>query len=453
MRRSAEVLGGRPRKDLDRAGLMSPIPLGHGSPTTFRMAREEDLAINPPIKNTGLGRESTYGVQSLGNTFHEATFPQMKDGTGGNDESEEDAHGGRRRSTLKPSSRPGTRDHSRDHSQDTFEGAIADTADSSPSRSAQEGPSPPSMSHSLTSLSLDSQALLSSLPSTPKSTSNRSFRHSDEESMKDGGSQAIASSEDDEVEFQASIQDSAPQLVMPSIKMPSRRPFTERGKSMGRLKVLIAGDSGRRVFVERCVSTILIMHVGVGKTSLIKSLVQICEDIVHVDPLSPNLPSVDKFPSGKQKAKQDSLKATQQITEVYASTKPYPSWWSDIDDTKVLRRRKSIGDTVLERNLCFVDTPGYSKGISNIEGIQSVLQYIESQLTKPFSAPTASEGDIAGLLSGSGGSQVDVVFYLVAQSMLSYTVTSISWLIGSKGLRMRTWHFSTIWLQSPTLFL
>jgi hypothetical protein len=26
--------------------------------------------------------------------------------------------------------------------------------------------------------------------------------------------------------------------------MPSRRPFTERGKNMGRLKVLIAGDSG-----------------------------------------------------------------------------------------------------------------------------------------------------------------------------------------------------------------
>jgi len=37
-------------------------------------------------------------------------------------------------------------------------------------------------------------------------------------------------------------------------------------------------------------------------------------------------------------------------------------------------------------------------------------------LTKPFSAQTASEGDIAGLLSGSGGSQVDVVFYLVTQS-------------------------------------
>lgn len=135
--------------------------------------------------------------------------------------------------------------------------------------------------------------------------------------------------------------------------------------------------------------------------------------------MSPNLPSIENLPSRKPKSKADSLnvKATQHITEVYASTKAYPSWWSDIEDTKVLRGRKSMGDTVLERNICFVDTPGYSHGISRMESIQSVLQYIEAQLTKPFSAPTASEGDIAGLLSGSGGTQVDVVFYLVAQSM------------------------------------
>lgn len=41
---------------------------------------------------------------------------------------------------------------------------------------------------------------------------------------------------------------SAPQLVMPSIKMPSRRPFTEEGKNLGRLKVLVAGNSGRLAF-------------------------------------------------------------------------------------------------------------------------------------------------------------------------------------------------------------
>ena len=154
---------------------------------------------------------------------------------------------------------------------------------------------------------------------------------------------------------------SAPQLIMPSIKMPSRRPFTEEGKRMGRLKVLIAGDS------------------GVGKTSLIKAIVQSCEHIVHVDPIAPSglmassltrsMPVGDMVGSGRQRGgsrKQSGVErpGTSQITEVYASTKPYPEWWSEVDDFRILRRRKSMGDAVLDRNICFVDTPGYGSGSS-----------------------------------------------------------------------------------------
>lgn len=60
-------------------------------------------------------------------------------------------------------------------------------------------------------------------------------------------SQAVLSSGEEDKDMGSDMIDSgsAPQLVMPSIKMPSRRPFTERGKNMGRLKVLVAGDSGR----------------------------------------------------------------------------------------------------------------------------------------------------------------------------------------------------------------
>jgi len=62
----------------------------------------------------------------------------------------------------------------------------------------------------------------------------------------DVASQAIISSGDEDREVTSDLVESgsAPQLVMPTMKMPSRRPFTERGKNMGRLKVLIAGDSG-----------------------------------------------------------------------------------------------------------------------------------------------------------------------------------------------------------------
>jgi hypothetical protein len=100
----------------------------------------------------------------------------------------------------------------------------------------------------------------------------------------------------------------------------------------------------------------------VGKTSLIKAIVQICEDIVHVDPISTTVPNAQTSrQSSRSKSKSASveLETTSQITEIYASTKAYPAWWSDLGESKILRRRKSMGDSVLERNLCFVDTPGY----------------------------------------------------------------------------------------------
>jgi len=140
---------------------------------------------------------------------------------------------------------------------------------------------------------------------------------------------------------------------MPSIKMPSRRPFTETGKALGRLKVLIAGDS------------------GVGKTSLIKAIVQSCNHIVHIDPIAPSsislVPRNTSFSPGRRGSRRQSSRsdiATTQVAEVYASTKPLPEWWSDLDDSRVAKRRKSVEDAVLDRNICFVDTPGYSSAQS-----------------------------------------------------------------------------------------
>lgn len=95
---------------------------------------------------------------------------------------------------------------------------------------------------------------------------------------------------------------------------------------------------------------------------------QACEDIVHVDPLSTTPISIADTRRKKSKSKSRSgsadMQATSQITEVYASTRAYPAWWSDLEESRILRRRKSMGDSVLERNLCFVDTPGYGNKTS-----------------------------------------------------------------------------------------
>ena len=72
---------------------------------------------------------------------------------------------------------------------------------------------------------------------------------------------------------------------------------------------------------------------------------------------------------------------------------------------------------MLERNLCFVDTPGYSREMSMVEGIETVMQYIESQLTKTFSFVNSTEGEIVSMMGGDGGAQVDLVLYLISKGM------------------------------------
>ena len=110
---------------------------------------------------------------------------------------------------------------------------------------------------------------------------------------------------------------------------------------------------------------------GVGKTSLIKSIVQTSPDIVHVDPFH-NTPMAAsqthrRRASRRSRNEPAPVPSTSKILEVFASTRPYPNWWSEAEEVKVLRRRRSTstgGDTVLDRNICFVDTPGYSSGAS-----------------------------------------------------------------------------------------
>ncbi|KAI3337629.1 hypothetical protein HD806DRAFT_477225 [Xylariaceae sp. AK1471] len=193
---------------------------------------------------------------------------------------------------------------------------------------------------------------------------------------------------------------SAPQLIMPSIQMPSRRPFTETGKNFGRLKILLAG------------------HSGVGKTSLLKAIVQTCDHIVHVDPISPpreSSMSVSRLNTIAASARRESL-STITISEVHASTKPYPEWWQELDAPRVSHKRKSLGDSVLERNICFVDTPGYGLESSVMENIMPCVNYIESHLSK-VSSDALSDSDLINMLGGDGGCQVDVVLYLVSHSM------------------------------------
>jgi len=69
-------------------------------------------------------------------------------------------------------------------------------------------------------------------------------------------------------------------------------------------------------------------------------------------------------PSRRATLETNIIPPTENILEIRASTRAYPTWWKveTERDTKNARpplaRRESVGE-VLERNICFVDTPGY----------------------------------------------------------------------------------------------
>jgi len=72
-----------------------------------------------------------------------------------------------------------------------------------------------------------------------------------------------------------------------------------------------------------------------------------------------------------------------------------------------------MGDKVLERNLCFVDTPGYGNTTSCMESITPVVDYVQSHLRRASSIEGMGDSDLISILSGNGGSLVDVVFYVI----------------------------------------
>ena len=85
-----------------------------------------------------------------------------------------------------------------------------------------------------------------------------------------------------------------------------------------------------------------------------------------------------------------------------------------------------MGETVLDRNLCFVDTPGLNQGMSITESIESVVRYVEAQMSRTYMMDTMSDSEVLSALSGNGGLQVDLVLYMIKQRTSSETLQTLS---------------------------
>ena len=176
-------------------------------------------------------KRSNYGVESLENTISSLN----------QDSDDQDSLTSRARKNWKKGL---AKDMKKDDEDVILESRPSSSSSSSMAPSQEMSPSESRVNlhhdntQPMTPFSLQSP-VLASIASTSRRNSESDFL------TDELGSQAIVSGaeEDNEVPSEQ-LDSSASQLVMPSIKMPSRRPFTDRGKNMGRLKIMIAGDSG-----------------------------------------------------------------------------------------------------------------------------------------------------------------------------------------------------------------
>jgi len=201
---------------------IDPPIVPSSGPNAFFLATESDLSrrsshtSSPPHEGTR--------VRTLKETIEEASQQTRRSPARAVTAATTTVHrdGSRRRSTIRPRSIEELRYEAiRQQASPTTTTPL--TSSLNPSLPASQAPS---------------------LSGSPKSFSSRSLPRSDD----DYSSQAVESEDegqaDHEASWSASMQDSAPQFIMPSIRMPSRRPFTERGKQLGKFKVMVVGSKG-----------------------------------------------------------------------------------------------------------------------------------------------------------------------------------------------------------------
>lgn len=78
-----------------------------------------------------------------------------------------------------------------------------------------------------------------------------------------------------------------------------------------------------------------------------------------------------------------------------------------MDESRVLRRRKSISETVLERNICFIDTIGQIN-----EQRYSLVEYIEEAFWHINATEEHTDLERLNMVSGKGTNLVDVVLFI-----------------------------------------
>lgn len=397
-------------------------------PQVFTVWRERDLAERIPDTSTDLHTEqeheapeeddgqqemdhSTYGVHSLAETI------AFESGDEGNDGDHMPTPATDSAVSSTPSSsnvaigkrrRPGNPVHPKILA--TGQRIISSEHSPAPKTRPQQtrtSTAIPSLKERMRTMSIDSTHLASSQASslilTPdippgsavRAGSPRSLRLSDDESLTfdDSASQAVFSSsgeEDEDLENQLElgtdvpVGSAGPQFVMPSLPLPTRRPFTERGSQIGSFRILVAGRK------------------DVGKSSLIQGLLDTCPDIVHHQ-------GARVVPVDTEEQEGSSV-----VVETAASTKAMPKWKTvglEESTPRALKGARS-GTLLLERNISILECDAEEASAETAFGA-NVLSLVEGHCKSALAVEQMDAGRLAALLTGESRHVIDVALYVV----------------------------------------
>ncbi|KAG8627335.1 hypothetical protein KVT40_004818 [Elsinoe batatas] len=407
-----------------RATKDSPEPAAHlptqSRPTTFTLYRESELAEKESGQASGFEEDvdsvageldspvmtdSTFGVQSLSEALDQA-FPETNVLAADSPRSSSHLSALSDMSSMSPSPNPATSKKRKAgnpvHPKILATGQRIISSESlsarpqSPSAQLKMPAAAPTFQDRLRTMSSTSAQTPSSgmnlTPNlepvadlTPGSGSPRSVRLSDDDaiSFDDSASQAILSSsgEEDNEDTQMDERPTVllppgPQLVMPSVAMPARRRFTERGKQLGRLRILIAGQT------------------NTDKVDLLNNIVESCEHIVHTD-------------------EPRTLSTKPSIVEYKSSTKPQMPWMTESDG--MASKLSESSDSALDYNVSILlmesDNSGENTDVSTLPSV--VSRYIEDRFSQLQCFQDLNELDTTSILTDGGGLHPDLVYYML----------------------------------------
>jgi hypothetical protein len=304
---AAEPLRPRKPSNADASSLTGDRDrCNNNSATTFFLSRDPDGAAGPQQAERASATMSYNSpLSSLQDTMHEAdraakhTTPRSA------------RSGSRRRSTIKPGTaerfiRRGSSDASANAEacitqppQSTLsdkERARAITPSPLPSRDASLPSSPKSLA-SRQSLSKSSSASDNELLTSADETDSQAILSSGEEDEDEGGPERSPASQRLRPPLGEGVQDSHPELIMPSIKMPSRRPFTQRGKRLGRFKIMVAGRKGAYVSTsDPCGVLTGFINQASARHALSNPSSNSAKTLSTSIPLSPQQPRLTRLP-------------------------------------------------------------------------------------------------------------------------------------------------------------